>query len=145
MELIFADYAQAISHCRAVFGQRFFEFYFTYTPMQDRFREIDRYLWESKHACTRFANRYDGPVVIDLSDWSSAAPNDYFDAFLYFLKDQIDEDRCILISDKQCETAILKRLEKLFRLERTDRLEPSAETRVRKIGFCAQEEEAEHV
>ena len=145
MELVIANLEQAETWCRAHLGGDYFSFCFSYTPLSDRFREIDRYLWESRHEKARFANRYCGPVVIDISEWSEAAPNDYFDAFLYFLKDLSAVSRIAMISDRPCGEQILSRLRRFFRIEITSLLDNKQERKPNRIGFIAREEEPEHV
>ena len=146
MDLVIAAFEDAQAWCRDYFHSDSFSFCFSYTAPESHFREIDRFLWESRHEKTRFANRYSGPVTVDISEWSTAVPNDYFDAFLYFLKDQAAECRIVMVSDKICTDRILSRLERFFPLKTTDLLGTKEKKRKSvAIGFAAREEVAEHV
>lgn len=139
MKLIMAEYSQARNICTDCIGADRFDFCFSYVPAENRFREIDRFLWESRHEMTRFENSYHGPAAVDLTAWSEASPNDYFDAFMYFLKDFGEEGKLIFISEKPCREAILSRLRRFFEIEITDLLEKKEEHHTRKIGFAVQE------
>ena len=145
MELVIANYEYTRSWCRDYFCNDYFEFCFSYTSLKDRFREIDRYLWESRHEKTRFLNRYCGAVVIDISEWSEAMPNDYFDAFMFFLKDLSTSCQIAMISDKACEEQIVTRLRRFFQIEISDLLEKKDLQKTRRIGFAVREEEMERV
>lgn len=145
MKLVIARYERARSWCKDYFGSDYFEFSFSYTSLNDRFREIDRFLWESRHGKTRFLNNYCGPVVIDITEWSNAAPNDYFDAFMFFLKDLSISCPIAMISDEICEERIVARLRRFFQLDITDMLEKNVEHKPRKIGFSFREEDIERV
>ena len=85
MYLVQGKYSEAIAKCQKILDGNYFEFEFLYTDESERFREIDRFLYESRHTL-RFENEYRGNVVIDISDWNEKT-NSYFDAFMYFLKD----------------------------------------------------------
>ena len=100
---------------------------------------------ESRHEKARFRNRYVGPAVIDITEWSDAAPNDYFDAFMYFIKDYSSESEVVLVSEKTCEEAVLSRLKRFFEVEISDLLEQKEVKQVRRIGFALREEEREYV
>ncbi len=149
MRLIQGDYKKTIMYCSDMLKGDFFEFDFPFVPMDERFREIDRFLWESKHQCTRFKNRYEGCAIIDISDWSRHFPNDYFDAFMYFLKDNEAFTPCALISSEPCSSEVRGRLERLFSVKEVN-LFDNAETagsRKTAIGFCigSEEEDREDV
>ena len=120
MRLIKGDYEKAVSYCREMIKGEFFEFDFPFVPMNEHFREIDRFLWESKHQCTRFENRFEGRAVIDISDWNRHYPNDYFDAFMYFMKDNEAYVSCTLISSEPWKSEVTDRLEKLFEVKEVD-------------------------
>ena len=145
MKVVLAKYERARSWCRDYLCNDYFEFCFSYTSLKERFREIDRFLWESRHEKARFQNRYSGPAVIDITDWSDAAPNDYFDAFMYFIKDYSSESEVVLVSEKTCEEAVLSRLKRFFEVEISDLLEQKEVKQVRRIGFALREEERENV
>lgn len=145
MKLILAPYADACTHCSELLGTDYFEFCFSYAAHDSRFREIDRFLWESRHEKSRFSNRYTGPAVIDITAWSSEMPNSYFDAFSYFLKDLTIDLPLVLISEKPLKEPIRSRLERFFELEITDLLVHKEEKKIRTIGFAVQKEESEHV
>lgn len=143
MRLIHGDYEQSISYCKDKLGGDFFEFDLPYVPAAETFREIDRFLWESRHQCTRFQNRYEGRAVIDITDWNAHFPNDYFEAFLYFLKGSEAHLTCTLISSEPYSEQVLQRVRRLFpvrqvQLDPSDR-RPSRGSNV--IGFSAESEE----
>lgn len=69
MYLVQGKYSEAIAKCQKILDDDYFEFEFLYTDESERFREIDRFLYESRHTL-RFENEYRGNVVIDISGWS---------------------------------------------------------------------------
>lgn len=139
MKLILTDYANALTKCSELLGTDYFVFSLSY--IEDRpFREIDRFLWESRHEKCRFSNRYTGPVCIDLTEWSGKMPNLYFDAFSYFLKDLGSDCPTVLISEKRLSEPLRSRLERFFELEVTNLLESKGKEEPRVIGFAVQEE-----
>ena len=97
MELIEADYAWSSAHCKKKFPS-YFEFRLSYGSRPEYFREFDRFHWTSRHQCTRFKNRYTGPVVVDVSEWAQESPNTCLTDFLYFLNDKFISEDCVLIS-----------------------------------------------
>ena len=147
-DLIQGKYEEAITQCRSKIDGEYFEFCFSYTTAEERFREIDRFLWESRHQCTRYQNRYDGPVVVDLTQWARQYPNDYFDAFMYFLKDISCGRECIFISETVCGRQIVDRMSDLFDVNviTLDTVKTHSEKKkTNPIGFAFNEEEKEHV
>lgn len=140
MQLILANFEDARARCEDRFRDGYFEFCFSFSSERERFREIDRFLWESRHERTRFENRYVGPTVINITEWSDAAPNELFDAFLYFCKDISEQSEVILVSERPCNDSIISRLKEFFELEITDTLEHREKTVSRKIGFAVKEE-----
>lgn len=142
MRLIQGNYEENISYCRDTIKEDFFEFDFPFVPMDTQFREIDRFLWESKHQCTRFKNRFEGQAVIDITDWNAVHPNDYFDAFLYFLKGNEDHLSCTLITSEPCTGEVMNRISKLFTVKEVNLLTDShPQKKMNTIGFCADTEE----
>lgn len=137
MILVQAKYEDAVEYCGRITDGEYFNFCFEYTPETVYFREIDRFLWESRHECARFRNSYDGPAVIDISEWADELPNKYFKAFLYFLKDRAGrtgEENNILLCDRICGREISDAIEALFQLKTvTMGLEAKKE---RTIGFA---------
>ena len=145
VKLVLAKYERLRSWCKDNFCNDYFEFCFSYTPVREYFREIDRFLWESRHEKARFSNRYNGPTVIDITEWSDATPNDYFDAFMYFTKDLAAENNVVLVSERACDVEVLSRLKRFFELEISNLLEQKKDRQQRRIGFAVQKEEYEHV
>ena len=122
----------------------FFEFHFDFVSKNEIFRELDRFIWESKRQNTRFANFYKGPVLIDLTEWNQNELNEYFDAFMYFLKDHSCLE-CTFIVQDECEKELLDRLSSFFEIT-IDSLEVRREkTKKRQIGFCFEEEKLGNV
>lgn len=146
MRLIHGGYSEAIAYCRKKLKSDFFEFDFPFVSMSENFREIDRFLWESRHQCTRFRNRYEGPVVIDVTDWNNQYPNDYFDAFLYFLKSSEKSLTCTLISSEPFSQAVLDRINRLFDAKEISLSEAEKPRRKnRTIGFTSETVEKEEI
>lgn len=136
MYLVQGKYSETIKKCQEMFDDDYFEFEFLYTDESERFREIDRFLYESRHTL-RFENEYKGNVVIDISGWNEKT-NLYFDAFMYFLKDNMDKYFCILISNKKCPDKTIEKLNDLFDIEEMCLSLPEEKKKV-KIGFVDDE------
>lgn len=146
MELIQAKYEKALQYCKSKMNRKYFEFHFSYVPMNERFRELDRFIWEAKHQCTRYKNRYLGDIVIDISEWSDKEPNEYFHAFLYYIKDVYNEQKCIFISERVCEKSITEKMQEHFEITiRTFDISPTISKKVNHIGFTDLTEEHEYV
>lgn len=144
MRLIRGDYEKAVLYCSEMIKGDFFEFDFPFIPMNENFREIDRFLWESRHQCTRFKNRFEGRAVIDVSDWNRHFPNDYFDAFMYFLKDNEAYVACTLISSESWSEEVTERLKRLFDVKEADVSGGSGDAKKKKaIGFYVDFEKGE--
>ena len=144
MDLIQGNYEESIFQCQMRFPNGFFAFCFAYTPSSEsHFREIDRFLWESRHEC-RFKNRYQGPCVVDITSWSGQYPNIYFDTFLYFLKDIIADNQCVLITQTECIHSVVDRLSDFFNINIIT-LDNSKlhNKKTNRIGFYSVEEEKE--
>ncbi len=139
MKLIQGSYGKTIEYCAKMFDGKFFEFELPYVSTDNHFCEIDRFLYESRHTL-RFKNHYEGNVVIDLSDWNDRDKvNNYFESFMYFLKDNADIYNCVFIVDKKCSSKIIKMLKELFEIEITELDVPATETKTR-IGFYMSKE-----
>ena len=140
MELISGSYEKVKHECEKMIGKEYFEFFFPYVEDNvDRFREIDRFLYESRKQ-TRFKNSYVGNVVIDISDWNNRSSfNKYFDAFMYFIKDNMNLNRFIFTADKPCNRELFERLQKYFKIEEMC-LEAVKPKQKIKIGFALPEE-----
>lgn len=144
MKLIQGNYEKAIKQCQKELKSDYFEFCFSYVSANDVFREIKRFLWESKHQCTHFKNRYIGPTVIDISEWSNRFPNEYFDAFMYFVKSNMHQMEFIFISHDYCNTEITDRLNEFFNIRVVDiERRKSSKNKKNAIGFvCTQEDKS---
>lgn len=142
MYLIQGSYEKAIEYCQ-VNQKSFFEFEFCYTPMDERFRELDRFLWESRHQMTRYKNCYKGKVVINITSWNQHYPNGYFDAFMYYLKSKSYYDVTLIIEEK-CSINLLEKLKAFFEIDVVtldkDKSVQQRKTQ-RQIGFHVGEEE----
>lgn len=117
----------------------FFEFHFNYVSTNEIFRELDRFMWESRHDKTRFKNRYEGPVLIDLTEWNQNEQNEYFDAFMYYLKDNAYLEYTFIVQD-ECEKEFLDRLVFFFEISIEELEFRKERTKQRRIGFCFEEE-----
>ncbi len=143
IKLIQGKYEIAKQYYKEDMNQDFFEFHFVYTSANEVFRELNRFVWESRHYKTRFKNRYEGPALIDITEWNQGKLNDYFDAFLYFIKDSPHLE-CTFIVQEICSQELLKKLESFFEIN-IEKLEVRNDKSKRQIGFCLKEEEKENV
>ena len=143
MKIITGSYEKVKQECSKYVDNTCFEFYFSYvSDSVERFREIDRFLYESRKR-TRFKNKYIGDIVIDVSDWNNEEKlNNYFDLFMYFVKDNMEHNRFILTADKQCSKALLLRLKRFFKLEEVC-LEPAKLDSKIKMGFALPDDKEE--
>jgi len=146
MELIQAKYEKAIQYCNSKIKSEYFEFSFSYVSMDERFRELDRFIWEARHQCTRYKNCYSGDIVIDISEWSDKEPNEYFDAFMYYIKDIYSKHHCIFISEKICDKGIIDRIHEHFEITvQTLDIKLGTSKKLNQIGFAVSKEEHEYV
>ena len=119
MYIVQGPYDQTIRYCLSEMKGDFFEFTLTYTAHNEIFRELDRFLWESRH-CLRFQNEYSGNVVIDVSGWNNISEyefNEYFDAFMYYLHSKQDKLNVMFIVSGECSEALYKNLSRHFELK----------------------------
>lgn len=145
--IIQGTYKSAIDYCNAVF-KKYFEFTFCYVSDNEIFRELDRFIWESKHEM-RFQNYYEGVAVIDLSMWNKKEAyefNEYFDAFFYYLKGN-DKIHCVFLIDDYCSEQLLKKIKFFFNNVFLVDLHPkkSDSGKSKPIGFTVQERGAANV
>lgn len=121
MIIIQREYEKAVSYLKSTLKE-YFEFAFSYVDQNERFREIDRFLWESKH-CLRFKNEYTGNVVIELSGWNTKSLyefNEYFDAFMYFIKSKNGKLNTLFFVTGECSKNLYDQLSKHFDLKVID-------------------------
>ncbi len=144
INLLQGKYEIAKKHYADATMTDFFEFDLSYVPKNEHFRELDRFLWESKHTMTRFKNRYDGPVLINLTSWNSKEVNEYFEAFMYFLKDSPGL-KCTFIVENKCNEQLLENLESFFEIKVMELTEVKEKEPKRKIGFIIEEEVGNNV
>lgn len=139
MRLITGIYSKVKEACDGMFPYGYFEFSFLYVPRTERFREIDRFLYESRHIL-RFENEYTGGVILDISEWNHKPLNSYFEAFMYFLKDNEKKYECILISDDRCSNEMQKKLKEFFGAIKETQMPVMAEPKKMRIGFISDDE-----
>ena len=141
VRIIQGEYSNIKAYIGDILQNKYFDFNFTFTEENEVFREINRFIWESKHLHTRFKNRYSGPVAVCLSEWNNERLNNYFDIFMYFLKD-ISSDSDIYLYVESCiSECISKRIEYFFpKIKKVD-LQLTEEKVTRRIGFYIQESE----
>ena len=137
MFLIQGEYKKAIKYCKDLFNSNFFEFELPFVPENNRFREIDRFLYESRHTL-RFTSEYIGNVVVDISYWNGSEINNYFEAFMFFLKENSEKYNCALIINERCRDDLLIKIKEFFDLREVE-LELSPNKQVNKIGFAIDE------
>ena len=112
--IIQGDYSKITASLSETFNSEYFDFNFSFTDKNEVFREINRFIWESKHLMTRFKNRYRGSVAISLTEWNSEMPNGYFDSFMYFIKDMFPEENICFYAETQIRDVLLNRIKSFF-------------------------------
>ena len=127
VDLIVGNYEQAKNALK-------YNSYFEFELQSDNYhKELDRFLWESRKEMTEYKNRYEGPVVIDLSKWNHRQDNSFFEVFLYFLLDNV-LTLTFIIDEKQ-STSLITCLERHFEIKKKElSTELHSEERPR-IGF----------
>lgn len=145
MEYIEADYPWLRAYCSRLYPAGFFAFRLCYGEDPETYNEFNRFSWISRRQCTRYRNRYTGPVAVDISDWAEKEPNTCLTDFLYYLTDCFAESNCVLVSEKPCSKALMTHIEKTVRLtKKTLRLQNAGKRRA--IGFCTEgTEDVEYV
>lgn len=139
MRLVTGIYSKVKEECARMFSDGYFEFSFLYVPETEKFREIDRFLYESRHTL-RFKNEYSGNVILDVSEWNHKPLNSYFEAFLYFLKDNEDKYECALIVNERCSSEMREKLKEFFGDIKEIRMPVFHESKKVRIGFVIDEE-----
>lgn len=148
MELVIGDYSKIKEYLKKVMDTADFEFKLPYVDENSTFKEIDRFIDESK-AHARFKNKYEGDVAIEITDWAYKPINEYFEAFSYFLRDRMLEfanKKVILTCEKECTKEFLAELEDCFetKIEVTD-LGLKRGNRFRQtIGFVSEKTKSEY-
>lgn len=142
--LIQGEYEKAKDYYKSTMLNDYFEFHFVYTSTNEVFRELDRFIWESKHQKARFKNRYAGPVLIDLTEWNSSEPNEYFDAFLYYLKDHVYLE-CTFIVQNLCDECFLEKIRSFFEIYVVELEIQKGKDQKRRIGFYIEERNDDNV
>lgn len=116
MTVLQGIYEDAIHFCEKKTSGAYFEFMFSYTGPGELFREIDRFLWESKHT-THYQNEYTGSVIIELTPWNEKSDyefGEYFDAFMYFLKSKREKLDIMFFVSGKCSKTLYDRLGRFF-------------------------------
>lgn len=132
VDLLYGDYERVKN---AIGNTMYFEFELQFENCE---RELDRFLWESRKEMTEYKNRYSGPVVVDISKWNRQQDKSFFEAFLYFLKDN-DNELTIIMTQKPSKQLLLC-LEKHFIINTRELFfKEQKETKTR-IGFYCREE-----
>lgn len=135
--LIEGEYEKAKAYYKSAMIKDYFEFHFVYTSANEVFRELDRFIWESRHQKTRFKNQYKGPVFIDLTEWNGNDINKYFDAFLYYLKDHACLE-CTFIVQNFCKASFLDKLNEFFEINVVKLDIRRDKEKKRRIGFYSE-------
>ncbi len=138
IRLIQGEYEKAKARYKSTMIKDYFEFHFAYTSVSEVFRELDRFIWESRHQKTRFKNQYKGPVLIDLTEWNDNDTNEYFDAFLYYLKDHACLE-CAFIVQNICKEEFLDKLNEFFEIDLVELDIQKDKEQKRRIGFYFEE------
>ena len=132
VDLLYGDYENVK---KALGNTVYFEFELQFDNCQ---RELDRFLWESRKEMTEYKNRYNGPVVVDVSKWNNQSDNSFFDAFLYFLRDN-DNELTIIMTQKPSKQLLLC-LEKHFIITIRELFIQKQKEAKTRIGFYCREE-----
>lgn len=119
MVVIQGTYEKIIRYYESSTNGNYFEFTFPYVGHNEIFRELDRFLWESKHIL-RFQNAYAGNVLIELSGWNNRSENDfneYFEAFMYFLRSKADTLRVTFFLEGKCSKDLYEHLKNHYEVQ----------------------------
>ena len=143
MVIIQGEYEDAIRYCVHHISKDYFEFSLSYVDTNERFRELDRFLWESRH-CLRFQNEFKGDTLIDLTAWNCKEAyefNDYFDAFMFYLKSKQDKLNVTFIVSDKCSESLHQKLCRHFDLQVIEPEKGSVNIGESKVplGFCSRE------
>lgn len=116
----------------------YFQFDLPFIDENEVFRELDRFLYESRIQKTHFKNQYKGKVYVNISGWNDFQ-NKYLDAFIYFLYDNVESQilDVTLINEEKTSEKLLKRISRVFDIERTALREMEREENKRVIGFTS--------
>jgi len=145
MKLLTGHYTQVKEACIRMFADGYFDFHFLYVPETERFRELDRFLYESRHTL-RFHNEYSGNVILDITEWNRKPPNGYFEAFMYYLRDHKDQYNCALIVSERCSKELLAKLREILKDIEEVQMPVLQEQKRMHIGFIPEEShEVNHV
>ena len=90
----------------------YFEFSLCYTDNESIRGEFERFREQSRKK-TRFKNRYEGPVAVDLSEWNDTQ-NIYLEKFLYCLFDYSRNSLVVLTIEKECSQELLCYIKNVF-------------------------------
>lgn len=131
VQLLYGDYEIVKT---ALGDSQYFEFELQYEQCDN---ELNRFLWESRKEMTNYKNRYDGAVVIDLSKWNRKCDKPFFEAFQYFLLDNVT-DLTFILDDRPSEL-LLNSLNKRFEIK-TKELILTNKSDNKRIGFSYEEE-----
>lgn len=146
MKIITGNYRDVRDECEKLYPEGYFEFVFACCDENSRFREIDRFLYESRKTL-RYQREYVGNVVVDITAWNDTELNSLFDAFMYLLKDGKEKYRVAFTMGNRSSDKLLKRLNDVFEgdIQVVD-LHLDVEPMKHKIGFTANvESEEEYV
>ncbi len=145
MVVIQGTYEDIIHYYESTTVGTYFEFTFSFVGHNEIFRELDRFLWESKHVL-RFQNTYVGNVLIELSGWNQKADsdfNEYFDAFMYFLKSKCNALQVTFFAEGQCSKSLYDHLKNHFDIHLIDPEKGEVkihEVHHTRIGFSTRED-----
>ena len=132
VKLFYGDY-ESVKEALSTIA--YYEFELQYEQYE---KEINRFLWESRKEMTEYKNRYTGNVVIDLSKWNERCDKPFFEAFQYFLLDNVTE--IIFILDNKPSNKLLNSLSKKFDIETKELSLTKKAIKQKRIGFIYEEE-----
>lgn len=116
MELIQGEYIKIKQYLHKKKQCVSFEFAIPFVEEGQTFREINRFLDESKRLA-HFKNQYIGGAIIDVTEWCEKPINSYFTAFLYFLFDRelaSKRNKYVFISEKNCTKELTNAIADIF-------------------------------
>ena len=140
MLLVHGDYEKICNYLKKRIRGDCFWFTTSYASRVGEFTDISRFCWESRREKAPFQNKYQGPCVIDISEWNDKPLNVCFEYLMYFFYDYaLNSDVIFIIDSKPCEP-LLSAVKNVFGTEsvRIVELTPSAgrhEPETIPIGF----------
>lgn len=126
MLLVHGDYEKICAYSEKMLRGDFFRFTASYASHLGEFTDIARFCWESRREKAPFRNKYQGPCVIDLSEWNNEPLNIYFKYLMYFFYDYSHyspKSEVIFIIDCRPREQLLNAVKSVFGAEKVKTVE----------------------